>query len=161
MSVHNTIYAPASNNYFPGRMVRKTMGYKSNIKELEALKRAAPKENKGMIQTLLELYRDRKIPQFVTVERAVNRLSLRTKNKAVQAKALKDFEALTKKYMDALPATGRIERSIAEKRLRTGGKLSSITLILFRRAAAGDAEATVSVANGDGKGQGQVGQACS
>ena len=41
------------------------MGYKSNIKELEALKRAAPKENKGMIQTLLELYRDRKIPQFI------------------------------------------------------------------------------------------------
>ena len=151
MSVHNTIYAPASNNYFPGRMVRKTMGYKSNIKELEDLKKSAPKDNKGMIQTLIELYRDRKIPQFRTVELAVNRLSLRTKSKAIQAKALNDFQALTKKYMDALPATGRIERSIAEKRLRTGGKLSSITLILFRRAAAGDAEATVNVANGDGK----------
>ena len=49
-----------------------------------------------------------------------------------------------------MPTTGRIERSIAEKRLRTGGKLASITLILFRRANAGDAPATVSVA-GDGK----------
>ena len=80
------------------------MGYKSNIKELEDLKKSAPKDNKGMIQTLLELYRDRKIPQFRTVELAVNRLSLRVKSKAIQAKALKDFEALTKKYMDALPA---------------------------------------------------------
>jgi hypothetical protein len=44
-----------------------------------------------------------------------------------------------------LPITGRIDRSIAEKRLRTGGPLSSITLILLRRANAGDAEATVNV----------------
>ena len=126
------------------------MGYKSNVKELEALKKAAPKENREMIQTLIELYRDRKIPNFRTVENAVNRLSLKVKNKSIQAKALKDYEALTKKYKEALPATGRIERSIAEKRLRTGGKLTSITLILFRRAAAGDAEATVNVL-GDGK----------
>ena len=151
MSVHNTIYTSASNNDFPDRMVRKTMGYKSNIKELEDLKKSAPKDNKGMIQTLIELYRDRKIPKFRTVEIAVNRLSLRVKSKAIQAKALKDFEAITNKYKDALPTTGSIGRSIAEKRLRTGGKLSSITLILFRRAAAGDAEATVNVVNGDGK----------
>ncbi len=121
MSVHNTIYASASNNDFPSHKVRKTMGYKSNIKELEDLKKSAPKENKGMIQTLTELYRDRKIPKFRTVELAVNRLSVRTKGKPIQDKALKDFEALTKKYKDALPTTGSIERSIAEKRLRTGG----------------------------------------
>ena len=53
------------------------MGYKSNVKELEALKKAAPKENREMIQTLIELYRDRKIPNFRTVENAVNQLSLR------------------------------------------------------------------------------------
>ena len=145
MSVHNTIITAASNNDFPSHRVRKTMGYKSNIKELEALKRAAPKENKEMIQTLVELYRDRKIPNYRTVENAVNRLSLKVKNKAIQAKALKDFEAIANKYAEALPTTGRIERSIAEKRLRTGGKLASITFILFRRAAAGDAEATVNV----------------
>ena len=49
-----------------------------------------------------------------------------------------------------MPAAGRIERSIAEKRLRTGGKLASITIILLRRANAGDAETTVNVA-GDSK----------
>ena len=92
MSVHNTIYTSASINDFPSHKVRKTMGYKSNIKELEDLEKSA-QDNKGMIQTLIELYRDRKIPQFRTVELAVNRLSLRVKSKAIQAKALKDFEA--------------------------------------------------------------------
>ena len=67
------------------------MGYKTNIKDLEALKRSAPRENKGMIQTLIELYRDSKIPNYRTVENAVNRLSLKVKNKAIQAKALKDL----------------------------------------------------------------------
>ena len=144
MCVHNTIITADLMRDFPIHRVRNTIGYKSNIKELEDLKKAAPKDNKGMIQTLIELYRDRKIPNFKTVENAVNRLSLRVKSKAIQAKALKEFEAITKKYTDALPTTGRIERSIAEKRLRTGGHLASITLILFRRADAGDAPATVS-----------------
>ena len=56
MCVHNTIYTTASNNDFPSHKVRKTMGYKSNIKELEDLKKSAPKDNKGMIQTLIELH---------------------------------------------------------------------------------------------------------
>ncbi len=51
------------------------MGYKSKIKGLGDLKKSAPKDNKGMIQTLIELYRDTKIPKFRTVELAVNRLS--------------------------------------------------------------------------------------
>ena len=55
MSVYNTIITPVANNDFPGRIVRRSMGNKSNIKELEALKKAAPKENKDMIQTLIEL----------------------------------------------------------------------------------------------------------
>ena len=126
------------------------MGFKSNVKELRALKKAAPKKNRGTIQSLIELYSSRKIPNYRSVENAVNRLAAKTKSKAVQAKALKDYEALTKKYEDALPTTGRIERSIAEKRLRTGGKVLSITLILVRLASAGDAEATVNV-QGDGK----------
>ena len=126
------------------------MGFKSNAKELQALKKAAPKENRDMIQSLIELCSLRKIPNYRSVENAVNRLALKTKSKAIQAKALKDYEALTNKYKDAPPTTGRIERSIAEKRLRTGGKVLSITLILFRRASAGDAEATVN-AQGDGK----------
>ena len=101
-----------------------------------------------MIQSLIELYSSRKIPNYISVENAVNRLAVKSKSKAVQAKALKVHEALTEKYKDALPTTGRIERSIAEKRLRTGGKVMSITLILFRRASAGDAEATVNVQGG-------------
>ncbi len=59
MLVHNTIITADSKHDFPSHRVRKTMGYKLNIKELEASKKAALKEHKGMIQTLIELYRDR------------------------------------------------------------------------------------------------------
>ncbi len=48
------------------------MGYKSNINELDALKKAVPKENREMIQTLVELYKDREFPNFKKVENAVN-----------------------------------------------------------------------------------------
>ena len=44
-----------------------------------------------------------------------------------------------------MPTTGRIERQIAETRKKVQGEVLSITLILFRLASAGDAEATVSV----------------
>ena len=47
--------------------------------------------------------------------------------------------------MDAMPTTGRIARQILEKRKKVLSKVLSITLILFRLADAGDAEATVSV----------------
>ena len=120
------------------------------MKTLASYKASAPKKNRGMIDHSIELYSSKKIPNFKTVENSVMRLSNKTKSKPIQEKAVREHERITGKYKDALPTTGRIGRSIAEKRLRTAGKLASITLILFRRATAGDAPATVSVA-GDGK----------
>ena len=145
MSVHNTIITSDPARDFSSHRVRRSMGFKTNVKELQALKKAAPKENREMIQTLIDLYTAKKIPNYRTAENAVTRLALKTKSKAIQAKALKDFEGIVKKYKDALPTTGRLSRELAEKRLRTGGKVLSITLILLRRASAGDAEATVNV----------------
>ncbi len=50
------------------------MGYNSNIKKLEDLNKSAPKDNKGMIQTLIELYRDAKIPKcFLTARLLIAR----------------------------------------------------------------------------------------
>ena len=105
----------------------------------------APSGNKPFIKHLIELYTDRKIPNYVTVENAVNRLALKTESKATKLKAVKEYDKIANKYNDALPSTGRIQRQILEKRKRILSRVVSITLILFRLADAGDAKATVSV----------------
>ena len=86
------------------------------------MKKAAPKENRDMIQSLIELYSSRKTPNYRSVENAVNRLAVKSKSKAVQAKALKVYEALTEKYKDALPTTGLwiLEIQIAHPQLPYG-----------------------------------------
>ena len=115
MSVHNTIISAGAKGVFPSPKVR-TMPLKSNLKELASYKASAPKENRGMIEHLIELYSNKKIPNFRTVENAVTRLASHTKSKPTQAKAVKEYDKITGKYKDALPCTGRIERQIAEKR---------------------------------------------
>ncbi len=118
------------------------MTLQRKIKQLQAYRSAARRETKGMIQHLLDLYSAQKIPNIRTVENAVSRLSLKTKHKGIVAKVLSEYEAITAKYKDALPTTGRIELQVQEKRKRPG---TSLTLMLFRRASTGDAEATVNV----------------
>ncbi len=149
MSVHNTIISSAAKDDVPSHIIR-TMPIKIKLEELSSYKASAPKGNRGMIENLIELYSSKKTPNFKTVETSVMRLSDKTKSKQIQEKTARKYEIITGKYKDALPMTGRMGRSIAEKRLRTAGELASITLILFRRATAGDAPATVSVA-GDGE----------
>ena len=144
MSVHNTIIAATSKGVFPSPIIR-TMPLKSNLKELASYKARAPKESRAMIEHLIELYSNKKIPNFKSVENAVTRLASHTKSKPTQAKALKEYDKIAGKYKDALPTTGRIGRQIAEKRKKVQSKVLSITLILFRLANAGDAKATVSV----------------
>ena len=146
MSVHNTIISPVAKGDFPSPRVSRRMPFKSNLKELAARLAMAPSGNKPFIKHLIELYTDRKIPNYVTVENAVNRLALKTESKATKLKAVKEYDKIANKYKDALPSTGRIQRQILEKRKRILSKVVSITLILFRLADAGNAKATVSVA---------------
>ncbi len=98
-----------------------------------------------MIEHLLELYHNKKIPNYETVENAVTRLVMKTKNPAIKAKAVREYDKIAKTYNDAPPSTGRIQRQILEKRKKVLSKVLSITLILARLADAGDAKATVSV----------------
>ena len=86
MSVHNTIISPVAKGDFPSPRVRR-MPYKTNLKELGEYLKVAPSGNKGMIKHLTELYSDKKIPNYKTVENAVNRLALKTKNVAIQKKS--------------------------------------------------------------------------
>ena len=147
-SVPNTISA----NYFPQPLVRR-MVLKTKVKELEALKRSAPNQNKEMIQHVINLYQGKKIPNYKTAENVVLRLSNTTKHKGIQERALKDYKATVAKYADALPTTGKLARSIEEKQRKVGTRIGSITLILFRRANEGDAEATVNVQGIGGEAQ--------
>ncbi len=121
------------------------MPFKTNLKELANYLKIAPSGNKGLIKHLIELYSDKKIPMYATVENAVARLDLKTKNEAIQKKAVKEYDKIANKYKDSLPSTGRIQRQILEKRKKVLSRVVSITLILFRLADAGDAKATVSV----------------
>ena len=144
MSVHNTIIPVVAKGDFPSPIIRR-MPYKSNLKELASYLKIAPSGNKPMIKHLIELYSDQKIPNYKTVGNAVSRLALKTKHTAIQAKAVREYDSIAKKYKDSLPSTGRIQRQILEKRKKVLSKVLSITLILFRLADAGDAKATVSV----------------
>ncbi len=104
------------------------MPLKSNLKELASYKASAPKENRGMIDHLIELYSNKKIPNFKTVENAVTRLASHTKSKPTQTKAVREYDKIANKYKDALPTTGRIQRQILEKRKKVLSKVLSITL---------------------------------
>ena len=93
MSVHNTIISPVAKGDFPSLRVRR-MPYKTNLKELGEYLKVAPSGNKPLIKHLVELYTDRKIPMYTTVEHAVSRLALKTKNEAIQKKPLKNTTRL-------------------------------------------------------------------
>ena len=80
MSVHNTIIAAAAKADFSNLKVRRTMPYKSNLKELDEYLKVAPSGNKGMIKHLIELYSEKKISNYKTVENVVTRLISKTKH---------------------------------------------------------------------------------
>ena len=96
MSVHNTIISSAAKCDFPSHIIR-TMPIKSKLKELASYKASAPKENRAMIEHLIELYSNKKIPNFRTVENAVTRLASHRKSKPTQAKALKEYDKIAGK----------------------------------------------------------------
>ena len=50
-----------------------------------------------MIERLIELYSNKKIPNFRTVENAVTRLASHRKSKPTQAKALKEYDKIAGK----------------------------------------------------------------
>ena len=117
MSVHNTIIPVVAKGDFPSPIIRR-MPYKSNLKELASYKAASPKENRPMIEHLIELYYNKKIPNYRTVEIVVARLLAKTTNDAIREKTLKGYKKVIDKYTDAMPTTGRIARQILEKERR-------------------------------------------
>ena len=95
MFVHNTIISSFAKSVFPSPIIR-TMPLKSNLKELASYKASAPKENRAMIEHLIELYSNKKILNFKTVENAVARLASHTKSKPTQTKAVREYDKIAK-----------------------------------------------------------------
>ncbi len=114
------------------------MGVVTNIRELNDLKRRAPKESRAKIDNIIDLYANRKIGNFKTAENIVNRLSVRTNNPASKDKTKKLYDDIISKYGEAQPVTGRLDRETNSKAKKT----YSVTMILFREPDNGDSKAT-------------------
>ena len=83
------------------------MTFKNNIKLLNSYKTRSNKNN-DMIDSIITLYEEKKIPNMKTAENAVVMLS--SKHKATIPKALENYKKIVAKYTHAEPMTGRLSR---------------------------------------------------
>ena len=83
------------------------MSFKNNLKLLNSYKTRANKNN-DMIDSIIDLYQEKKIPNMKTAENAVVMLS--SKHKATIPKAIQNYKNIIAKYTDAEPMTGRLSR---------------------------------------------------
>ena len=80
---------------------------------MEGLGRNSKDKARGAILHAIELYSQRKIPNITTVENLI--LALRSPNKRLANKALKDYAKLTERYEDAEPLPEKHIRLKKEK----------------------------------------------
>ena len=83
------------------------MSFKNNIKLLSPYKSRSNKNN-GMIDSVIALYEEKKIPNMRSAENAVVMLS--SKHKATIPKGVENYNKVIAKYTDAEPMTGRLSR---------------------------------------------------
>ena len=79
----------------------------SNIKELKGFLKRGPAKNKSRIETVIQLYEGKKIPNFKTALNMV--LSLACPSIHNPAKTDVQYQKLTSKYSTAIPITSRLE----------------------------------------------------
>ena len=87
------------------------MTFISNIKELKGFLKRGPANKKSTIETVIQPYEGRKIPNFKTALNMV--LSLAFPSIYNPAKTDVQYQKLTSKYSNAVPITGRLERERA------------------------------------------------
>ena len=83
------------------------MTFKNKIKLLHSYKTRSNK-NSDMIDSIIALYEEKKIPNMKTAKNTVAMLS--SKHKATIPKALENYKNIVAKYTDAEPMTGRLSR---------------------------------------------------
>ena len=84
------------------------MTFISNIKELKGFLKKGTAKNKSRIETAIQLYGGKKIPNFKTALNMV--LSLASPSIYNPAKTDVQYQKLTSKYSNAIPITSRLER---------------------------------------------------
>ena len=84
------------------------MTFISNIKELSGFFKKGPAENKSRVETVIQLYEGKKIPNFKTALNMV--LSLAFPSIYNPAKIDVQYQKLISKYSNAVPITSRLER---------------------------------------------------
>ena len=92
--------------------------FKDNVKFLNSFIVRAPEANKNKIQTIADLYEQKKIVNFKTALNTTMLLASTHKSVIKSGKADKEFEKVFNKYDLAVPMTGRIQRQIKAKRPR-------------------------------------------
>ena len=92
--------------------------FTSNVKFLNSFIVRAPEANKNKIQTIADLYEQKKIVNFKTALNTTMFLASTHKSVIKSGKADKEFQKVFDKYDIAVPMTGRIQRQIKAKRPR-------------------------------------------
>ena len=95
------------------------MTLKSNLAELKRYKSIAPAGNKHRIQDVIELYEQRKIPNYKSALNTVVALSSKHKITVASGKPEKLYNSLMEKYQEAESLTGQLSRA-PEFTVRTG-----------------------------------------
>ena len=90
--------------------------FKDNVKFLNSFIVRAPEANKNKIQTIADLYEQKKIVNFKTALNTTMLLASTNKSVIKSGKADKEFDKVFNKYDLAVPMTGRIQRQIQEKK---------------------------------------------
>lgn len=80
------------------------MGVKKNIQELKKIKASTRSEQHQKIDQIIELYKDRKIPNYKTAFNTVSALASSNKNTVKRGE--REYTKLYDKYHEALPVTG-------------------------------------------------------
>ena len=107
------------------------MTLKSNISELKRYKSIAPAWNKSRIQYVIDLYEQRKIPNYKSALNAAVALSSKHKITLASGKPDKLYDALMEKYRDAESVTGQLSRA-PEFTVRTGDHSKVSSYIQFQ-----------------------------
>ena len=90
--------------------------FKDNVKFLNSFIVRAPEANKNKIQTIADLYEQKKIVNFKTALNTTMLLASTNKSVIKSGKADKEFDKVFNKYDLAVPMTGRIQRQMQEKK---------------------------------------------
>ena len=126
IKVFKDVRSNISNKNLMNHMMKKTIV--KNVEYLQGLARNSKEKVSDKIAHLIELYKERKLPNLTTVQNII--LSLRSPNQKLVREALKQYNKLAEKYQDAEPLPQkhlRLRKERAEIRVARNNASMKIT----------------------------------